>query len=317
MSQPDPFRFGDEPLPPPVLVRPQGQTLATLPAKSMLGPAPAAPSNPFAVSTMLPAPALGKPQPQHPDLYEIEYLRSYNYIFENPNWVQNVLWGALCALSTVLIPVLGQLVVMGYVYECIQVLFQTRGRQYPDFDFNRLGEYLSRSIGPFVVSIVLVVPMVLLLYAGMFAIGIGAVAAGAAAGEEVGPIIGAVVFFGGLAAMVLAFQVVQFLLHIMMLKAGLQQDIAAGFDIGWALDFFRRTWVEIILTTLFLGLTGMIVLLLSGLMLCVGMFAGIVVIMLAQAYVWYQLYALYLTRGGQPIPLKPIVRKPAQPQYRP
>ena len=68
---------------------------------------------------------------------------------------------------------------------------------------------------------------------------------------------------------------------------------------------------------LFLALTGTIVLLLSALMLCVGMFAGIVIIMLAQAYVWYQLYALYLTRGGQPIPLKPIVRKPAQPQYRP
>jgi hypothetical protein len=40
------------------------------------------------------------------------------------------------------------------------------------------------------------------------------------------------------------------------------------------------------------------------------MYAGMAVVFLAQSYMYYQLYMLYLSRGGQPIPLKPMIQVP-------
>jgi hypothetical protein len=45
--------------------------------------------------------------------------------------------------------------------------------------------------------------------------------------------------------------------------------------------------------------------------LCIGVYPATAVMMMAHAYMLYQLYALYLSRGGMPIPLKP--RMPAAP----
>jgi hypothetical protein len=235
----------------------------------------------------------------------IEYLRAYHYIFENPNWMMNLLWGALCLLSTACIPVLGQLVFMGYQYEVVEALFLTRGTRYPDFDTNRFGEYLGRSIWPFLVQLVssvVLIPVILVGYVLMIALVGGGAAAG---GDDFGPVlamigltVGMVIIF----AMAIAFTLV---MMPMTLRAGLQQDFAAAFDFAWIKDFIARTWLEMVLTTLFLMLSGALVAILGYAALCVGIFAAFPIIMLAQAHIFYQLYALFVSRGGAPIPLKP------------
>jgi hypothetical protein len=276
---------------------------------SQFGPPPSSP-NPFQAPQFQPKPAAAPVAATGP--FQFEYLRAYNYIFENPNWTMNVLWGFLCLISTQIIPILGQLVFMGYQFEVAEALFVSRGRQYPDFDINRFADYLGRSIWPLLVSLVsavVIVPLVLVVYIGaIVAVGGGA----AAGGDDLGPVLAVagmlLVMLLGMALWVL-FLVV---LTPMMIRAGLQQDFAAAFDFGWIKDFVSKTWVEIILSSLFVMFTGWLIAMLGVLALCIGIFAAMAIIFLAQAHIYYQLYALYLSRGGVPFPFKP--RYPAAPQ---
>src|SRR5688572_25726962 len=125
--------------------------------------------------------------------FRFECLRAYNYIFENPNWLNTVLLWSVCILAAGFIPILPYLLIIGHMFEIVESLYLTRGTRYPDFDFNRFSEYLSRSIWPFLVGIIAAIPLVIVIYGGMVVVVLAAAAAGAAGGDEFGPILAIVV----------------------------------------------------------------------------------------------------------------------------
>jgi hypothetical protein len=247
----------------------------------------------------------------------LEYMRAYNYIFENPKWMTNILWGFVCLISTALIPIVGQLVFVGYQFEVLEALCLSRGTRYPDFSTDRFGDYLGRGIWPFLVGLVgglVIAPIALVLYI----IGILVVTGGmAAGGKDVGPIIALIL----VPLVILVFVTVIFLMSClllpMMIRAGLTQDFGQGFNMGWALAFLKKMWLEVLLSGLFLGMTGMLLYTLGLMALCVGAFAAMAVVMLAQTHFYYQLYAIFLARGGEPIPLKPRMPPPMMPPPMP
>src|SRR4029079_9337309 len=95
------------------------------------------------------APPNSLPKPLAAGQFHFEYLRAYNYVFENPNWVVNILLWALCLLAAHFVPVVTWLILLGHFFEIVISLHQTGGKRYPDFDLNRFGEYLARSVWPF------------------------------------------------------------------------------------------------------------------------------------------------------------------------
>ena len=119
-----------------------------------------APFNPY----QPPAPVEPKPSTDAPGSAGIRYMYTYNFVFENPNWMTNVLYGFLCILSSAIIPVLGQLLFMGYQWDVVEALHRYPGRIYPDFDFNKFSYYLTRSLWPFLVSLICVLPMVIIIW---------------------------------------------------------------------------------------------------------------------------------------------------------
>jgi hypothetical protein len=248
----------------------------------------------------------------------MEYMRAYNFIFENPNWAMNVLWGFLCIISTVFIPVVGQLLFLGYVYETIEGLYLTRGTRYPDFDLNKFGDYIMRGLWPTVVQLVvgmlLAVVIVPLVFVGLFAVAFAA----DAAGNDLGGVVAAIGFFLWFLLVIGAVAVMNLFVMPLALRAGLSQDIGEGFKFGWAKDFVSKVWLESILAALFLMVTSLIAMALGALALCIGMYAAMAVVFLASGHLNYQLYCLYLARGGEPIPLKskaPPAVMPPMPQY--
>ena len=91
-----------------------------------------------------------------------------------------------------------------------------------------------------------------------------------------------------------------------MLRAGLTQDFGASFDLGFAHQFVRNTWKEMILSGLFLLVAGFLLYVIGAAMLCIGVFFTISIAMLMQAHLGLQLYELHLARGGDMIPMKPL-----------
>jgi hypothetical protein len=266
-------------------------------------PPPAPLPNPYA--SPLPATPIAD-FPVNVSQSRMEYMRAYQYIFDNPNWVQTILYLGLLYIAAA-IPMVGmviQVLYLGFQFEIIEWLLKTQGRQYPTFDFNRFGDYLGRGIWPFLANLVASFVLLPIIYIGM---GIGILAVGSvisAAGEDAGPAIGialgSVIFVVLMAGMFLAM----FLMVGMILRAGLSQDFASAFQFNWIMDFCKRMWLEMLLSGLFLMATGFALSVLGLLALCVGLLFTMPLVLLASAHILYQLYVVYLSRGGMPVPIK-------------
>ena len=228
----------------------------------------------------------------------LQYLKMYSYIFENPNWMMNVLLTAICGL----IPVIGPLVLMGYQYEVVIAMLMSGGTRYVDFDFNRFADYLMRGLWPFLVQLIaslIAVPLVLIMLPIMF--GFMALVANA---EDAAPI----VLLIGIPLLILIFVPLSLIPAVfimpMQIRAALAQDFAVAFNFGWVWDFVKKTWLEMFLGMLFLAFTGFI-LAICGMLACyIGLFFVMPLIFLAQAHFVYELYLLFLSRGGQPVQIK-------------
>ncbi|OAI40503.1 hypothetical protein AYO40_00805 [Planctomycetaceae bacterium SCGC AG-212-D15] len=251
----------------------------------------------------------------------MQYFAAYRFIFWNPKWLIIILIGCLCML----IPVVGIIVFIGYLFEIIEFFHRrceeekvptvqpaddaiqtgrgpmtddAREAAYPDFDVNRLSDYLMRGLWPVLVN---VVASLLILFAlGIFffvsLILIRVAADNNVGGLVIGITIGVMVvaYF----ALILVWSIVQVPIY---LRAGLGRDFASAFSVRFFKDFLRRVGKELILAQLFL-FAGSLVLTLAGLVACYfGLYPATVVMIMATHYMDFELYELYLERGGTAI----------------
>lgn len=257
------------------------------------------------------------------DRTRLEYFGAYQAVLASGNWLLNIFWGMLAFLSSNVVPLVGWMVWTGYAYDAVEQLHVTRGREWPDFDVNRFGDYLTRGVYPCLVQLVIWCSLgaaYVLMYVGLLVM----VAIAEGVGEEYAPIVLAV----GLPLVGLALAMIvitpMILLPPLMLRLGLSQDLAVGFKISWWGDFLRRMWLEVVLSTMFVLTTGLIMMTLGCFLIIVGLYAAWAWVSLANAHLSWQLYDLYLARGGEPVPLKPrrLVPPPppadyGQPTYSP
>ena len=80
----------------------------------------------------------------------MQYMRAYNVFFEHPRWGMTLLSATAC----IFIPVVGPIVLIGYLIEVMEQALRTPERRYPAFDWGRFSEYLSRGVWPFLVQLV-------------------------------------------------------------------------------------------------------------------------------------------------------------------
>jgi len=256
-----------------------------------------------------------KPSPLEPVARSggLQFLRAYNYIFENPQWTTTILWCFLAFLLSGMIPAVGfiaVLMIMGYQFEVIDALLVTKGERYPTFDSNRLGDYFTRGVWPFLAMLITMIPMMFVIFAAYFGGVLSVIVAASAAGEDLAAVAAVAVL---LVVMLVVFVVSLSIWLVMVpviLRAGLSQDFGESFRIAWIRDFIRKMWLEIILANLFLTLSSLVLMPLGCLALCIGMYAAYAVIFMAQTHLYYQMYVLYLERGGLPVPVKPRAPQP-------
>lgn len=257
----------------------------------------------------------------------MRYERSYGFVFNNPNWLTNLALGAVCAI----IPIIGPIVFIGYCFEVIDALLRRRQRErdralqtradpmdegimevlpaeedhdselYPDFSFSRFADYLMRGIWPFLAQ--LIAGLVIGMIAAAFLI-LGMVLAGVAARAADSAVLFFIVY--GLCLLLYFFLVILagILTMPLYLRAGLSCDFASAFSMEFFRDFLKRVGKEVVLAELFLMATGVLLAIL-GLLLCyVGIFPATALLFYARHHLEYQLYELYLERGGVPVERK-------------
>lgn len=257
----------------------------------------------------------------------MRYWQSYRYVFNNPKWLTNLTLGAVCSL----IPWIGQIVLIGYFFEIIEVLLRRRQQEragtpqqladplgegvmdalpvdedhdvgsYPDFNFNRFSEYLTGGIWPFLVR--MIVNLVIGMIAG-FLLMAGFMLAGFAAAASDSPVLFLAVYALFWVAYAFLMMVASIFTTPLYLRAGLSGDFASAFSMEFYRDFMKRVGKEVVLAELFMAVTGTLEVIV-GLLLCyIGIFPAIALLMYAHHHLEYQIYELYLERGGMPVQRK-------------
>lgn len=235
----------------------------------------------------------------------MNYAASVSDFFKSPKWMMNLLLGGVC----VLIPIVGPMVVLGWLITGFWARQDENCETFPDFDFSNFGKYLERGLWPFLVvfvvsmafSIVMVPLTWVLMIPAMLVGGLSSGGHDANAGSCLG--------FIAMILMMLFFAVMIFAMMLLLvplkIRASLTQDFAKSFDVGFVKRFLALTWKEIVLSSLFIMLTGTLFVCLGMIVFCVGMYFAIVLVYFSWAHLNKQLYTLYLSRGGEPVPLSP------------
>ncbi len=225
----------------------------------------------------------------------MQYMRSLQFITDREKWKSNILMCAVCLL----IPAVGAIVVSGYLFEVIESLKRDpEHKDYADFDFNRFMDYLMRGLWPFLMR--LVVGLIIFLPLGLIA-GILMVIGGAIAASANAP------------ALLLVFQLLLFVVIIVVsivstlviwpaeIQAGLGREFNFSRAVAFVKDFNKRVLKEMLLSVLFLVAVEFVAEFVGVLACCIGIYFTLAAAVMARHHLFFQLYMLYLERGGTPI----------------
>jgi hypothetical protein len=238
----------------------------------------------------------------------VQYLRAYRFPFDNPNWLANLGFVTLCVLSTAVIPIVGVMVCFGYLFEVVEALHrQGNDRTYPDFRWDKFVDYLVRGALVFVVQLIAGLLFSIVIVAAIAVV--VAIVIVAMPGE-----LNIYVIVAAVAVVLLLLFVISIFLNIVMvpliLRIGLTQDFGNTFSWSFVKDYASRMRWPTVKVALFL-LFGGLVLDVIGFALCiVGIYPAAALAMFGQFHCYYQLYEMYLERGGTPIPLKSVTPAP-------
>jgi hypothetical protein len=216
----------------------------------------------------------------------------------------NVMFCALCYLSTQIIPIVGLIVILGYFAEVHRRLVLRHPEPYVRFDFSDLSNYLSRGIAPLVMIFLVGLPFAMLIVIIAVAMVFGAQFA-AASGAFDDELLFLAAFGGGALLCIPLFVLWQVVMNAATTRAELTGDVGKTLRLGPIWAYAGKTWKRALL----MGIVFWFVwfgLALLGLLACVvGIFVTTTIGMIAQLHVRWQIYNEYLLGGGEPIELAP------------
>ena len=182
----------------------------------------------------------------------MNYIESVSDFFKSPKWMMNMLLGGVC----VLIPVIGPMVVMGWLITGFWGRQDQRFETFPEFDFSHFGKYLERGLWPFLVtfvasigaSIVLVPLIWVLMIPAML---IGGVSSGG--DSNLGGCLAVIVMVMMMLIWAIVMVAVMLVLVPLKIRASIAQDFAKSFDFGFVNDSWLspgRKWCSVLFLSL-------------------------------------------------------------------
>jgi Protein of unknown function (DUF4013) len=232
----------------------------------------------------------------------VQYLRAYKFPFDSPQWFANVGFVTLCLLTTSVIPVVGQMLAVGYLYDVLEAMHhQASDRPYPDFRWERFVAYLVRGALIFLVQFLVMLPALAIFLIGFFAAMVVTIGSSP---EEPNLVLFAGLYGGTLVLAMVSSLFLSLLIVPLTLRVGLSQDLGQTFSWSFIKDYARRVWGPTLQAELFLLVSTLVVTLAGLALCCFGVYAVMALPLFARIHLNYQLYELYLERGGTPIPLQ-------------
>jgi hypothetical protein len=236
----------------------------------------------------------------------MKFAESITDFFKSPKWVTNLIFAGLCALVSSIIPLVGFIVLAGWL---VTGFYMRQNDEdfvtFPDFDFNQLGKYLERGLWPVLTTAAVGIGVGLVLWVVLF---IPIMILSALLSDSNGVVGGFFALIISLLSLVIYFGIYAVLSLIMMplsIRASLVQDFVQAFDINFIKKFALMMWKEILMASLFVLVAGAVMSFIGFFAFCVGIFAAQALMYFAWTHLSKQVYKLYLSRGGEPVPVSP------------
>jgi uncharacterized protein DUF4013 len=236
----------------------------------------------------------------------MNYTASVSDFFKSPKWMMNLLLAGVC----VFIPFVGAIVIKGWLITGFWGRDEERPETFPDFDFNNFGKYLERGLWPFLVTLVssLALGVALSVLVAPIAMISSLLTAGSHGNDN--SCVGAVIVLFLVGFYLVAILGMMFVLTPLTLRASMTQDFGQSFNFAWVKKFSAVMWKEILLSSLFLFAASILLTCVGALVLCIGMCFASVPVYFCWMHLHKQLYRLYLSRGGEPVPISPKLHEP-------
>jgi hypothetical protein len=229
----------------------------------------------------------------------MNYNASVSDFFKSPQWKNNLLFGAVC----VLIPMIGMLVLGGWHVTCLWARGSSEDpAKAPPFDFQFFVKYLERGLWPFLVSLVaslVLLPVMMVIMFSIFFL------SGVFQPQQGQPPDGKFfILFSGFFIVQMFLQLVyQICITPLMIRATITQDFKSAFNFSFAKDFISRMWKEIVTSMIFMFGLSICMMIVTVVTCYIGLFFAMPLMIFSWHHLQKQLYQLYLTRGGNAIPL--------------
>lgn len=236
----------------------------------------------------------------------MKYIDSISDFLKSPKWMINLLLAGLCSL----IPVVGPMVVLGWLMGGFWGRDDQDPTTFPPFDFGKFSVYLSRGLWPMLVALVASVVLMPIIWIITFVPMVTMSALTSPHGHaQSSP---SPLFFIVMLVMTVLIMALSLgfglILKPLMIRASLLQNFAAAFDFRWVLRFLKTTWLECLLAALFLWVASFALAIIGMMALCIGIYFISAPIYFAMVHLDRQLYQLFLSRGGEPLALSPKLR---------
>lgn len=235
----------------------------------------------------------------------MEFQLAFRYIIDRSGGFTNLL---LITVSQ-LIPAIGPILLLGYRAEVATALDRDPDlRRHPKFNFDRFVEYLTRGIWPFLISLILVLPMIPVFFLAIVA-GLLIDPPGPNNPPFLAFAIACVVMFGS-----------AILISILSVPMTFHAEYTGRFDLAGAFHFALAFWKHVGWLMIGTGLVFMFlawVVAIIGLLFCfIGIYPASALTQMANVHLVVQLYRIYLDRGGVPLtPFAPPLRRDRDDDY--
>jgi hypothetical protein len=233
---------------------------------------------------------------------EMNYTASITDFFKPPKWMMNLLLAGVC----VFIPFIGQIVIKGWIIGGLWGRDDERPEAFPDFDFGKFGIYLERGLWPFLVTLVSGLAMGLVL--AIVLIPAALLSTAVTHGTHDNGCVAAIMALFMFCFYIIVIVAMLFVITPLTLRATLTQDFAQSFNLPFVKRFASLMWKEILLAALFQVVASAVLGAVGFLALCIGICFATVIMYFCWMHLHKQLYRLYLSRGGEPIPVSPKLR---------
>jgi hypothetical protein len=106
-----------------------------------------------------PPPPPPPPPPSAPAAPTFDFVKPLTYVFDDPQWIQKMLLGALFSLASIIL--IGIFIVYGYMARLVRQVIEGVERPLPDW--NNVGDYIGEGVKLFIATLLYGAPVFILI----------------------------------------------------------------------------------------------------------------------------------------------------------